>query len=53
MKPRARVLGLASTHFNDYVGTVAADDAPAVMDQASLYSLPILTGTATPSWRST
>ena len=39
MEPRARVLGPASTHFNDYVGTVAADDAPAIMDRPSLYEL--------------
>ncbi len=34
-----RVLGPASTNFNDYLGTVAADDAVAVMDQPSLYEL--------------
>src|SRR3954469_9308306 len=34
-----RVLGPASTNFNDYVGTVAADDAEAVLDRASLYEL--------------
>lgn len=39
MDPRGRVLGPASTDFNDYVGTVAADDAAAVRDQPSLYEL--------------
>jgi hypothetical protein len=33
------VLGPANTRFNDYVGTVAADDAAAVMDRPSLYEL--------------
>jgi hypothetical protein len=33
------VLGPASTNFNDYVGTVAADDANAIMDRPSLYEL--------------
>ena len=39
MELRARVLGPASTNFNDYVCTVAADDADAVMDRPSLYEL--------------
>jgi hypothetical protein len=39
MDLRGRVLGSASTSFNDYVGTVAADDAAAVMDVPSLYEL--------------
>jgi hypothetical protein len=39
MELRGRVLGPASTNFNDYVGTVAADDAAAVMDVPSLYEL--------------
>ena len=39
MEPGGRVLGPASTSFNDYVGTVAADDAEAVMDRPSLYEL--------------
>jgi hypothetical protein len=39
MDLRGRVLGPASTNFNDYVGTVAADDAAAVMDLPSLYEL--------------
>jgi hypothetical protein len=39
MEPMGRVLGPASTNFNDYLGTVAADDAVAVMDQPSLYEL--------------
>jgi hypothetical protein len=39
MELRGRVLGPASTNFNDYVGTVAADDADAVMDRPSLYEL--------------
>jgi hypothetical protein len=34
-----RVLGPARTNFNDYVGTVAADDAEAVLDRPSLYEL--------------
>jgi hypothetical protein len=34
-----RVLGPASTNFNDYLGTVAADDAVAAMEQPSLYEL--------------
>jgi len=33
------VLGPARTNFNDYVGSVAADDAKAVLDQPSLYEL--------------
>jgi hypothetical protein len=32
-------LALQNTRFNDYVGTVAADDAPAVRDRPSLYEL--------------
>ena len=39
MEPRRRALGPASTRFNDYVGTVAADDAEAVLDRPSLYEL--------------
>jgi len=39
MEPMSRVLGPASTNFNDYLGTVAADDAVAVMEQPSLYEL--------------
>jgi hypothetical protein len=39
MEPMGRVLGPASTNFNDYLGTVAADDAAAVMDEPSLYEL--------------
>jgi hypothetical protein len=34
-----RVLGPASTNFNDYLGTVAADDADAVIYEPSLYEL--------------
>jgi hypothetical protein len=33
------VLGQASANFNDYLGTVAADDAEAVLDRPSLYEL--------------
>ena len=33
------VLGPANARFNDYVGTVAADDAEAVRDQPSLYEI--------------
>ena len=39
MQPRGVVLGTAHTRFNDYVGTVAADDAEVVWDQPSLYEL--------------
>jgi len=39
MDPRGPVLGPANTRFNDYVGTVAADDAEAVKDQPSLYEI--------------
>ena len=39
MELRGRVLGPAGTNFNDYVGTVAADDADAVTDRPSLYEL--------------
>ncbi len=39
MDPRGPLLGPAYTRFNDYVGTVAADDAEAVKDQPSLYEL--------------
>ena len=39
MELPGQVLGPAETRFNDYVGTVAADDAEAVKDQPSLYEL--------------
>jgi hypothetical protein len=39
MEPLGQVLGPARTPFNDYVGTVAADDAEAVKGQPSLYEL--------------
>jgi hypothetical protein len=39
MEPMGRVLGPASTNFNDYLGTVAADDAEAVLHEPSLYEL--------------
>jgi hypothetical protein len=39
MELPGQVLGPAMTRFNDYVGTVAADDAEAVKDQPSLYEL--------------
>jgi hypothetical protein len=39
MESRGRVFGPATTGFNDYVGTVAADDAEAVMDRPSIYEL--------------
>ena len=39
METTGRVLGPASTNFNDYLGTVAADDAEAVMHEPSLYEL--------------
>jgi hypothetical protein len=44
-----RVIGPASTNFDDYLDTVAADDArPSCMNQAFM-SLQILIGTASPS----
>ena len=39
MEVERRALGPARTNFNDYVGTVAADDAEAVLDRPSLYEL--------------
>ena len=39
MDARGRVLGPAATRFNDYIGTVAADDAEAIKDRPSLYEL--------------
>jgi hypothetical protein len=39
MDVEGRALGPARTNFNDYVGTVAADDAEAVLDRPSLYEL--------------
>lgn len=39
MEARGRELGLARTNFDDYVGTVAADDAEAVLDLSSLNEL--------------
>jgi hypothetical protein len=39
MEPLGQVLGPAHTPFNDYVGTVAADDAEVVKGQPSLYEL--------------
>ena len=39
MDVKSRVLGPVSVRFDDYVGTAAADDAEAVMNQASLYEL--------------
>jgi hypothetical protein len=39
MELRGWVLGQANTQFNDYVGTVAADDAEATQNQPSLYEL--------------
>jgi hypothetical protein len=39
MDPQGRALGPATTRFTDYEGTVAADDAEAVMDRPSLYEL--------------
>src|SRR5512133_3019030 len=35
----ARVLGPASTNFDDYLGTVATDDGEAVLYEPSLYEL--------------
>jgi hypothetical protein len=42
MEHRGQVLGDASTRFNDYIGTVAADDAEAVKDRPSLYELALV-----------
>jgi hypothetical protein len=39
MEVEGRALGPVRTNFNDYVGTVAADDAEAVLDRPSLYEL--------------
>ena len=39
MEPRERALGPATTRFSDYVGTVEADDAEAVLGRPSLYEL--------------
>ena len=39
MDARGPVLGPAATRFNDYIGTVAADDAEAIKDRPSLYEL--------------
>jgi hypothetical protein len=39
MEHRGPVLGSAQTRFNDYVGTVAADDAVALQGEPSLYEL--------------
>ena len=39
MESRGRALGPATTRFNDYMGTVAADDAEAVKERPSLYEL--------------
>lgn len=35
----AEALGSASAHWNDYVGTAAADDADALLNARSLYQL--------------
>jgi hypothetical protein len=39
MDVKSRVLGPVSVRWDDYIGTAAADDAEAVMNQASLYEL--------------
>jgi hypothetical protein len=39
MESTGRVHGPASTNFNDYLRTVAADDAEAVLNEPSLYEL--------------
>jgi hypothetical protein len=39
MAPRGPVLRPAHTHFNDYIGSVAADDLEAVKGQPSLHEL--------------
>jgi hypothetical protein len=42
MEHRGHVLGPASTRFNDYIGTVAADDVEAIKDRPSLYELALI-----------
>jgi hypothetical protein len=42
MEHGGQVLGPASTRFNDYTGTVAADDAEAIKDRPSLYELAMI-----------
>jgi hypothetical protein len=42
MEHRGQVLGPASTRFNDYIGTVAADDVEAIKDRPSLYELALI-----------
>jgi hypothetical protein len=42
MEHRGETLGSASTRFNDYIGTVAADDAEAIKDRPSLYELALV-----------
>jgi len=39
MEHRGPALGSAQTRFNDYIGTVAADDAVALQGEPSLYEL--------------
>ncbi len=39
MEKRRRLLGPATVRWSDYVGTAAADDADAVLDSPSLYTL--------------
>jgi hypothetical protein len=42
MEDRGQVLGPTSTRFNDYIGTVAADDVEAIKDRPSLYELALI-----------
>jgi hypothetical protein len=42
MEHRGEALGSASTRFNDYIGTVAADDVEAIKDRPSLYELALV-----------
>jgi hypothetical protein len=42
MELRGQALGPAGTRFNDYIGTVAADDAEAIKDRPSLYELALI-----------
>jgi hypothetical protein len=53
MEVDGRALGPARTNFNDYVGTVAADDAEAVLDRPSFMSLQRSIAISTPSWELT
>jgi hypothetical protein len=53
MEVEGRELGPARTNFNDYVGTVAADEPKPSWTDRAFMSLHRLIGIATPSWPST